>query len=80
MSRYFILWSNDWCKKLEKIADFGPIEVIYRGEYQSVPALGKVAIGDTVYPVRVNGGSLYLLGRFEIAEIVEANLFLANII
>ncbi|NDV80737.1 hypothetical protein D0T87_01930 [Bacteroides sp. 51] len=58
--------------------DNGPIKVIYGGEHQSVPPLGKVMVGDMVYPVRINGGALYLLGRFEISAIDDVELYLAS--
>jgi len=77
MDNYVILWPNDWCKALEKAGDKGPIEVIFGGEHQSVPPLGKVSVGDTVYPVRVNGGVLYLLGRFEITAIDDVEKYLS---
>jgi len=79
MDNYLILWPNDWCKSLEKADDKGPIEVIFGGEHQSVPPLGKVTVGDTVYPVRVNGGILYLLGSFEITAIDDVERYLSKI-
>jgi len=76
MNSYFILWPTDWCKRLLQVKDFGPLEVVYGGPHTSVPPLGKVVVGDLVYPVSIKNGELFILGRMEVERITEAEVYL----
>ena len=76
MNSYFILWPTDWCKQLLQIKDFGPIEAVYGGPHTSVPSLGKVAVGDLIYPVSVKNGELFILGQMQVERITEADIYL----
>ena len=76
MNSYFILWPADWCKRLLQANDFGPLEVVYGGPHTSVPPLGKVKIGDLIYPVSIRNGELFILGRMQVERIAKAEVYL----
>lgn len=63
---------------LEKAGEQSELTVMYGGPHQSVPPLGKVSVGDFVYPVRIKGGCLYVLGRMQVDEITDADTYLAS--
>ncbi|QNE40118.1 hypothetical protein F1C16_11390 [Hymenobacter sp. NBH84] len=76
MNAYFVLWPNDWCKRLQKAGDLGPLQVAYGGPHTSVPSLSKVKAGDLIYPVAIRGGELFILGRLQVEHIDEAEVYL----
>ncbi|OUJ71923.1 hypothetical protein [Hymenobacter crusticola] len=76
MNAYFVLWPNDWCKRLLQAGDNGPLQVLYGGPHTSVPSLGKVAADDLIYPVMVKEGQLYILGCLQVTHITEAEAYL----
>lgn len=78
MNAYFIFWPNDWCKRLLKAGDEGPLQVVYGGPHSSVPSLGKVQQGDLIYPVAVRSGELFILGRLQVAHISDAETYLTT--
>ena len=76
MESYIIYWRKDRVKQILNNGDKGPLSVIYGGPHQSQPALGRVGVGDRVYPITVISGTMYLLGRMTINEIVDAEEYL----
>lgn len=76
MNSFLTLWPADWCKLLLKNGDFGPLQVLYGGPHTSLPPLTKVKIGDTLYPVMLQKGQLYLLGALSVAELGPAGPYL----
>lgn len=78
MNAYFILWPNDWCKRLLKAGDQGPLQVMYGGPHTSVPSLGKVQPGDLIYPVAVKNGELFILGQLQVEHISAAEDYLTT--
>lgn len=76
-SSYFILWPNDWCTMLEKAGEQSELTVMYGEPHTSVPPLGKVSVGDFIYPVRIKSGRLFVLGRMQVSEIKDADTYLA---
>ena len=76
MNSYFILWPSDWCKLLAQANDAGPLQVIYGGPHISVPALGKVKVGDIIYPITVKSGQLFIIGRMQVERITQAEVYL----
>lgn len=76
MNVYFTLWPNEWCKRLIKAGDYGPLQVLYGGPHASLPSLSKVKTGDTVYPVAVKDGVLYILGCLHVKHLTEAENYL----
>ncbi len=76
MNSYFILWPNDWCKSLAQANDYGPLQVIYGGPHASVPSLGRIKVGDIIYPVSIKHDQLFILGRILVERITEAEAYL----
>lgn len=76
MNSYFVYWSTDWCRLLEKVGDFGPISVVFGGPHVSLPTLGKIRAGDIIYPISIKNNKLYLIARMEVGEIVDAGNYL----
>jgi hypothetical protein len=73
MESYVIYWPATWVKTILKNGDGGPLTVIYGGEHISQPALGKVGVGDIIYPVTVADGQLYVMARMTVSAIVDAD-------
>ncbi|PJJ54894.1 hypothetical protein [Hymenobacter chitinivorans] len=76
MNSYFILWPNEWCKRLAQANDAGPLQVVYGGPHISVPSLGKVMPGDLIYSVAIKDGQLFILGKLEVEQIQDADSYL----
>jgi len=79
MNAYITYWPADWVKTILKNGDNGPLTVIYGGEHRSQPPLGKVGVGDAVYPVTLAAGQLYVMGRMIVGEIVGADEYTARL-
>lgn len=80
MDSYVIYWPADWVKTIIKNGDVGPLVVIYGGEHGSQPPLGKVTLGDTVFPVTLMKGNLFVLGRLTISNILSADEYTEKIL
>ena len=80
MESYLIFWKKDKIKQILRNGDKGPLSVLYGGPHQSQPAFGKVGVGDRVYPITVIDGTMYLLGRMTIHEVVDAEEYLHNVL
>jgi len=72
MDGYITTWARDWIREILNNGDEGPLSVIYAGPHQSLPALGKVGVGDTIYPATLIAGQLHVLARMTVAEILDA--------
>ena len=70
MASYIIFWAKDRIENYLKNGDKGPLSVIFGGPHQSQPPLGKINIGDTIFPITVISGKMYVLGRMEIGKII----------
>ena len=79
MNAFVVLWSNEWCEKLKKVAKNDLLSVVYGGPHQSIPSLGKVNVGDWIYPLRIKSGKLFLIGRMKVQEIRDAEAYLIEI-
>ena len=73
MACFVTYWPADWVKTIIKNGDNGPLSVIYGGEHRSQPPLGKVSIGDVIFPVTLSGGQLYVLARMTVSSIQNAD-------
>ncbi|MDR2519259.1 MAG: hypothetical protein LBD13_07630 [Spirochaetaceae bacterium] len=80
MASYIIFWPKDKIETYVKNGDTGPLQVIFGGPHRSQPPLGKVAAGDTVFPVTVAKGKMYLLGRMEIEKILDAETYIREVV
>ena len=72
MEAYVVFRRWEWISQILANGDTGPWRVLFAGEHQAQPRLGKVGVGDTVYPISVNRGVLYALGRITITQVVPA--------
>jgi hypothetical protein len=77
-SSYIIFWNKDRIETYSKNGDIGPLSVIFGGPHQSQPTLGKIKIGDIIFPITVIDGAAYILGRMEIEAIITEKEFLKN--
>jgi beta-glucosidase/6-phospho-beta-glucosidase/beta-galactosidase len=76
MSSYIIFWNKNRIETYSKNDDIGPLSITFGGPHQSQPVLGKIKIGDIIFPITVIDGVMYILGRMEIEEIITENEFL----
>lgn len=76
MNDYIILWPSRWFRQCQKNGDDGPLAVIYGGDHQSQPPLGKVSVGDVIYPVMIEQGKLFVLAGMTVHEIMDADQYL----
>ena len=70
---YTVMWARDYCAALRKAGEAGrPLVVLFGGTHQSAPSLLRAGVspGDTVFPVSVYQGSLYVLAGAVVREFV----------
>lgn len=79
MEFYTTLWSNDWAKQILKNDKNSILSVIYGGPHSSQPSLSRVKVGDVIFPVRVEGGNLYIMGRMTVEKIMNADQYMQSI-
>jgi hypothetical protein len=75
---FVVLWTLDRFAWLKRVKDRGPLEVIFGGPHVSLPNIGAIAIGDTVYPVAVKGGSLHLIGGMIVEAVTTAEAYVRD--
>jgi len=68
---YVTLWTQGYCKGLQRVDDHGPLSVLFGSPHQSLPSVAHLKPGDWVYPVMVSAGSLFVIGRMRIAAIIS---------
>ena len=73
MTCYVTYWPYYWVKTILANGDTGPLSIIYGVEHRSQPPLGKVSVGDVVFPVTLSEGQLYILARMTISSILSAD-------
>lgn len=78
---YTVFWSRDRCAALRRLGGLGkPLETLYGGPHTSLPSFRRATVqpGDDLYPISVQSGIIYALGRarvrrtFDLEEYVEA--------
>jgi hypothetical protein len=67
---YVTLWTQSYCKGLQRVDDHGPLSVMFGGPHGSLPSVAHLKPGDWVYPVMISAGSLFVVGRMRIAAII----------
>ncbi|HEY1174823.1 MAG TPA: hypothetical protein VGF17_01600 [Phytomonospora sp.] len=75
-SAFTTLVTNDRCKELIKAGLPGRrLSVLFASGHQSLPSFERAGVepGDHVYPVRVERGDLYLLGRVDVERILRGS-------
>ena len=75
---YVLFRRWEWISQILANGDTGPWRVLFAGEHQAQPPLGKVGVGDTVYPISVQKGVLYVLGRMTITQVVPAEAWVTQ--
>jgi hypothetical protein len=73
-----IFWAKKRIENYIKNGDKGPLSVIFGGPHQSQPPFGKINIGDTIFPITVVNGEMYILGRMEIEKIITEQEYIVN--
>lgn len=79
MEFYTTLWANDWAKQIQKNDMNSILSVIYGGPHSSQPSLGRIKVGDVIFPVRIESGKLYIMGRMTVERIMNADEYLQSI-
>lgn len=79
MEFYTTLWPNDWAKQILKNDKDSILSVIYGGPHSSQPSLNRVKVGDVIFPVRVESGNLYIMGRMIVEKIINADEYIQSI-
>jgi len=72
-SSFTTLWTNDRCKALKQFNLEGTtINTLFGGPHTSEPSFRRAGVraGDTIYPVRVLKGVLYIITRMRVKEIL----------
>jgi hypothetical protein len=70
---YTVFWPNHRCQALERHGLGAPLTVLFGGPHLSQPSFRRAGVneGDYLYPVRVLGGSLYVLGRMRVRQLIS---------
>ena len=72
MAGYITYWSKDHIKDLQKAGDTGPLSVILGSHHTAMPSIAGVRVGDTIYPVTIQGGTLAVMARMRVEKIEPA--------
>ena len=72
MSGYITFWSKDYVKQLNKKGDTGPFKVIYGSQHTKMPSISSLRVGDVVYAVSLQQGTLCLMATLQIDKIEPA--------
>ena len=70
---YTVFWSNHRCQALERHGLGARLTVLFGGPHLSQPNFRRAGVneGDFLYPVRVLSGSLYVLGRMRVRQLIS---------
>ncbi len=74
---YTAFWTNERCRHLKRSGQEGArLEVLFGGPHQSEPSFRRAGVreGDDIYPVRVQDGIVYLLGRLRVRQLIALEL------
>lgn len=72
MSGYIIFWSKDYVRELNKRGDTGPFKVVYGSQHTRMPSISSLCVGDVVYAVALQQGTLCIMARLQIEKIEPA--------
>jgi len=67
---YVTLWTQGYCKGLQRADDRGPLSVMFGGPHTSLLSVARLKPDDWVYPMMISAGSLFVIGRMRIAAII----------
>lgn len=72
MSGYIVYWSKEYVKEIKKAGDKGPFKVVYGSQHTKMPYITSVKIGDIIYPVTIQNGTLVVMARLCVEKIEPA--------
>lgn len=72
MSGYIVYWAKDYVTAVKKAGDKGPLKVVYGGPHTVMPYITSVKVGDIIYPVTVQNGTLAVMARLPVEKIEQA--------
>ena len=55
MSGYIVYWPQEQVRKLKRMKDAGPIQVILGSVHTKMPSIAQITVGDVIYPVTLEG-------------------------
>lgn len=72
MAGYMVYWPGEQVRKLKKAKDAGPIRVVLGSIHTKMPSIAKVNVGDVIYPVTLEKGTLYVMARLPVEKVESA--------
>ena len=78
---FTLLWSKERWKQVQTQAPAGEyLNLLFGGPHQSGPGFRKYGVrpGDSIYPVTVSAGVLYLLGRMKVERLLSIDEYVAE--
>jgi hypothetical protein len=78
---YTQLWSKDRFSLLQKHGKVGTrLTVLFGGPHLSEPGFRRFGVreGDSLYPMRVSAGILYILGRMKVRRLLSIDAYIAE--
>ena len=72
MSGYITFWSKDYVKEVNKKGDNGPLKVVYGSQHTRMPSISSLRVGDVIYVVALQQGTLCIMARLPIERIEPA--------
>lgn len=72
MSGYIVYWAKDYVSAVKKSGDKGPLKVVYGSPHTVMPYITSVKVGDIIYPVTVQNGTLAVMARLPVEKIEPA--------
>ena len=77
--QYTTLWSSERCRRIKQARQEGAkLELLFGGPHTSEPSFSRAGVkaGDYVYPIRVKGGILSIVGRMRVRQILPLEVYL----
>lgn len=72
MAGYITYWSKEHVGDLKRAGDAGPLSVIYGGPHTAMPSIVSLKVGDVVYPVTIQNGTLCVMARMRVEKVEPA--------
>lgn len=72
---FVVMWTIERSRWLQRVGDRGPLEVVFGGPHISMPSINAVQVEDTVYPVSIMSGALYIIAGLKVEELLSPEDF-----
>lgn len=69
MAGYMVYWPKEQISRLKKAKDTGPIRVVLGSIHTKMPSIAKVRVGDVIYPVTLEKGTLFVMARLPVEKV-----------